>query len=294
MKGSLLNEEQIARVVELLRINGAIFCASIIDLADHSAEAIAKHRDQGVQTLGANLTDGHTPELRASVADLQRRMAAFSSPLYVQMMVMIDLLHRVLEEMIVYHCQRNPKELGAFNWIVDGKEPTCVTNWEDWWSKTLVVWLQAISLRRPAAMLECGDYRHFKRFILMGLPEYLRDHAPVTDRTLGAGFDLQLLFRESFRFSTEVEPGLEMVDIVTNALRRAVTGNLKPQGWLPLRTLMIHRKDAYVRPVSLLFEDQKLARPYSKVLQAFRSGGRNMLTDARYASEEDVRKHGLR
>lgn len=285
VKGSLLNEQQVASVVELLRKNGAIFCASIIDMADHTAEDIAKHREQGVQSLGANLTDGHTPELRASVADLQSRMAAFSAPLYVQMMVMIDLLHRVLEETVVYHCQRNPKELAAFHWVVDGKEPTCVTNWEDWWSKTLVVWLQAISLRRPASMLECGDYHHFQRFILKDIPPYLRDHVPDTDRRLGAGFDLQLLFRESFRFSTEVEPGLELVDIVTNALRRALTGNLGQHGWLPLRTIMIHRHDIYVRPVSLLFEDRKLARPYSKTLQSFRNGGRNMLTDARYASK---------
>jgi hypothetical protein len=288
VKGSLLNEQQVACVVELLRKNGSIFCGSMIDMADHTEDDISNHRARGVDSLAANLTDGHTPELRAAVADLQKRMAGFSGPLYVQMMVMIDLLHRVLEEMVNYHCQRNPKELAEFHWVVDGKEPTCVTDWEDWWSKTLVVWLQAISLKRPAVMLESGDYRHFQRFILKELPAYLQDHAPETDRRLGAGFDLQLLFRESFRFSTDVEPGLELVDIVTNALRRALTGNLGEDGWLPLRSLMIHRRDIYVRPVSLLFEDRKLTRSYSKVLHSFRSGGRNMLTARRYAAGEEA------
>jgi len=283
VKGSLLNEEQIASVVELLRKNGAILCASIIDMAAHSEQDIAKHRNRGVESLATNLTDGHTPELRAAVEDLQRRMARFSSPLYAQMMVTIDLLHRVLQEMVVYHCQRNPKELAAFHWVVDGKDPACVTDWEDWWSKTIVIWLQAISLKRPGAMLDSGDYRHFQRFILQEVPAYLRDHVPDTNRKLGAGIDLQLLFKESFRFSTDAEPGLELVDIVTNALRRAMTGNLGENGWLPLRSIMIHRSDFYVRPVSLLFEDRKFARPYSKPLQAFRKGGRDMLTDKNYA-----------
>lgn len=278
VKGSLLNEEQIAAVVELLRKNNAIFCASMIDMADHLAEDIAKHRAEGVKSLGANLTDGHTPELRAGVADLQRRMSKFSDPLYAQMMVTIDLLHHALQDMIVYHCQRNPKELAAFHWVVDGKEPLLVTDWEDWWSKTLMVWLQAISLKRPGAMLKGGDYRHFQRFILRELPGYLRNVAPETDNQLGAGIDLQLMFRESFRFSTEAEPGLELVDIVTNALRRALIGNLDEKGWLPIRGIMIHRSDIYVRPVSLCFDDRKLTRSYSRTLNHFRTGGRTMWT----------------
>jgi hypothetical protein len=36
VKGSKLNETQVATVVELLRKNGAIFCASMIDLAEHT------------------------------------------------------------------------------------------------------------------------------------------------------------------------------------------------------------------------------------------------------------------
>ena len=35
VKGSLLNEAQVAAVIEILRKNGAIFCASMIDLACH-------------------------------------------------------------------------------------------------------------------------------------------------------------------------------------------------------------------------------------------------------------------
>lgn len=279
VKGSKLDEAQVAAVVELLWKNGAIFCASMIDLAGHTAEEIAGHRERRGASLAANLTDGHTQELRDGVSALQDRMARFSDQLYVQGVVTIDLLYRIMQDMIVYHCQRFPKELAEFHWVIDAKDPAVVTDWEDWWSKTLVIWLQAMSLERPGAMLPGGDYRHFRRFIFDELPAYLRDVAPPGDRTYGAGVNLQLVYGESFRFSSQPEPGLELVDIVTNALRRGLVGNLGEAGWLPLRSLMIHRSDVYVSPVGLIADDDRsLALPLRRVLNRFREGGRIMGT----------------
>lgn len=279
VKGSLLNEIQVAMVVELLRKNGAVFCASMIDLAGHTVEDIASHRNGRIESLALNLTDGHTQELRVSVASLQQRMAGFSDQLYVQGVVMIDLLYRIMQDMIVYHCQRFPQELAEFHWVIDAKDPAVVTNWEDWWSNTLVIWLQAMSLAKPGAMLPGGDYRHFQRFILTELPAYLRDIAPPGDRTQGAGINLQLMYRESFRFSSDPEFGLELVDIVTNALRRGLIGNLGETGWLPLRGLMIHRSDVYVNPVGLITDDSRsLATTLLPAMNKFRTGGRIMST----------------
>ena len=86
------------------------------------------------------------------------------------------------------------------------------------------------------------------------------------------------MYGESFRFSSEPEPGLELVDIVTNALRRGLIGNLGEPGWLPLRGLMIHRSDVYVSPVGLLPPDRKLARALLPTMNKFRLGGRIMAT----------------
>ncbi len=257
----------------------------MIDTGDHTVEEVESHRQDGIGAIAANLTQGHTEELRANVSKLQLRMAAFSRPLYCQMMVTLDLLHHVLGETILYHCQRNPKELAAFHWIVDAKGAGLVTDWEDWWSNTLIVWLQAMSIKRPSNMLRGGDYRHFQRFMFDSVPEYLQGVAPKVVSGESPGFDLQLLFRESFRFSNSPEPGLELVDIVTNALRRGLIGNLREEGWLPLRSLMIHRSDFYVRPVSLRNQDEVVSQPVSQFLQRFREGGRNMLTEARYRND---------
>ena len=287
VKGSKLNEVQVATVVELLRKNGALFCASMIDLSASTPEDIATHRNCRSASLAANLTDGHTQELRDSVAALQDRMASFSDQLYVQGAVMIDLLYRIMQDMIVYHCLRFPKELAEFHWVVDAKDPAVVTDWEDWWSKTLVIWLQAMSLVRPGVMLSGGDYRHFQRFIFDELPEYLRDVASPGDRTYRAGINLQLMYRESFRFSSEPEPGLELIDIVTNALRRGLVGNLGEAGWLPLRGLMIHRSHVYVSRVGIVpHDDRNLALPLRLVMNRFREGGRILATRGLQCPEE--------
>jgi hypothetical protein len=286
VKGSSLNESQIASVIEILFKNGAIFCASMIDLAEHTAKDIAQHRARQGISLAANLTNGHTQELRDNVADLQQRMAGFSDQLYVQGAVTVELLNQVMQDMIVYHCQRFPKELGEFHWVVDAKNSEAITNWEDWWSKTLIIWLQSMSLQKPGVMLPDGDYSHFRRFIIDEIPKYLRNVAPPGDRTYGAGIDLQMMYRESFRFSSDPEPGLEMVDIVTNALRRGFVGNLGEAGWLPLRRLMIHRSDVYVNPVGFLPPERQIARPLLGVLNKFRTGGRIMATPNLHCPEE--------
>lgn len=277
VKGSKLDEQQVAAVVDLLRRNGAIFRPALIDMADHAADDIATHRAKRIESLGANLTEEHRPGLRAAVADLQARMAAFPDPLYVQMVLTIDMLRHVMEEMVSYHAQRNPKALSEFHWVVDAKQPTHVTDWEDWWSKTIVIWLQAISLAKTGAFFSEGDYRYFERFRFRDLPAYVAAEARRLGVKSTQGIDLGLMFTESFRFSSDIEPGLELVDIVTNALRRAMVGNLGEAGWLPLRSLMIHRPDLYVWPCSLLAEDKKLERPYKRALNHFRQGGRNML-----------------
>ena len=92
---------------------------------------------------------------------------------------------------------------------------------------------------------------------------------------------LRLLMKEAFRFSSDPEPGLELVDIVTNATRRALMGHLGSAGWLSLPRLMIHNsREQYINLIALSeLPANRPQPPYSEVLaQGFRTGGRSMLT----------------
>ena len=87
-----------------------------------------------------------------------------------------------------------------------------------------------------------------------------------------------MMLMEDFRRSSDTEIGLELVDIVPNATRRALTGTLRVDGWKGLPGLMVERPDHYITLVAL--HDRKLAhRPvYTPlILKHFRSGGRSRL-----------------
>jgi len=55
-----------------------------------------------------------------------------------------DVLEHVITHVPMFFAQRQPRELGTFTWIVDGKEPAKVTDWERWWrNMRLVRWRHA-------------------------------------------------------------------------------------------------------------------------------------------------------
>jgi len=83
------------------------------------------------------------------------------------------------------------------------------------------------------------------------------------------------------RFSSQSEPGLEFVDILTNAVRRMLTGNLQKEGWKNIHRLMIHRQDETYISFILFGEDKEITRRASyarRVHEGFVNGGRLMMT----------------
>jgi hypothetical protein len=74
--------------------------------------------------------------------------------------------------------------------------------------------------------------------------------------------------------------GLQIVDVLTNGVRRALYGNLQREGWQPLRKLMINHRDRAVRFISLGSADSVLGRPYASVGRQL-TGGRSMLAQRR-------------
>jgi hypothetical protein len=75
--------------------------------------------------------------------------------------------------------------------------------------------------------------------------------------------------KESFTFAVEATPGLEFVDMITNATRRAFRGNLQKQGWSRIPQLMVHlpkRPDLSMLSLQDDPEPTRRARPAVDVL----------------------------
>ena len=290
MKGALLNERQVARVVDLLRKNEVIFDASVIEMSVHPTDQIAAHRAQSAEGLTINLKPDFHPNVREAAWRLRRQLEGFKDPAYLQSLAAFDLVTRVIEHGPLYFCQRNPRELGRFEWVIDAKGAfDQETPWEKWWLQVLLPIVQARSLRQPGGRLIGGDYSHFARFTWDEVPDYLADMIPASGHRPGLHIDLGKLLRECTRFSPDPEPGLEMVDIVTNAARRALVGNLQESGWRDIPRLMIHQKQCYLHMLLVgATEEVRVRLPYAHVLKRFEVQGRSMMTThLRLPDEED-------
>ena len=278
IKGRLLDEAQVRQVTFLLRQAEALFFTAFIEMGLHTTASLEQHRAGTAKGMVSNLTDAHNPAVRTAVYQLKSRLEQLPLQLYVQGLVLNQLLARVLAEATAYFAQRHPAELGRFEWVLDAKgDSNRLTEWEDWWRSTFMPFLQSQSLQQPAWKLEGADYSHFNRFE-MNVPRHLSSHIPRTSISTKV-IDLKQVFTENLRISNHSEPGLELVDVVTNSLRRAFKATLRQEGWLSLRSIMIHRRHQYIDVLDFGGHQKSSLYPtdYRMVFNAFRTGGRTML-----------------
>jgi hypothetical protein len=275
VKGRLLNERHVADVVSLLRSNDALFWAAAIDLSYQSDAAIRGHQMEQAARITANLTPTHHPNIHRELQELRSALESFAPQLYVQSVLMFELIHRTLRDATLYFSQHQPKELSAFHWELDAKGTRGITKWEKWWTDVVLPILQSKSQRDPWPQLVEGNYSFMKRFETTA-----PDGAPPPSTTRKyVAWNARLILEEDFSFAGNATPGLELVDILVNAVRRALVGNLKPGGFASIASIMTDRRPG----LSLLTLDKnKKGRPRSSpydeiILRYFTQGGRSLL-----------------
>lgn len=273
VKGRLLNEKQVATIIDLVRRSGCLFEVTACDHLEQLDAATHDHIVGQVHGMKSGLTDEHHPTLRADVNALCDRLLAMPHNLYRQLVAQNDAVDRMIRHVIVYFAMRQPSELSQFVWHVDAKgdENSGITEWEDWWQSTLGAIMQAKSVREPFATIVEGDYSYFdKNFDV--LPEFLRPSKCET------GIDIRAILMDQVHFNVSGTPGLELVDILTNTTRRALVGNLKPEGWSELGRLIIRQsKQHRIRMMAIgAIDVLRKGRPYLPVLKTIDRCGRSM------------------
>lgn len=273
VKGSLLDEEQVSKVLDILFRNGALFDASIIDMGMHTVEGLEGHRKAQANKLIESITNEHQPGIVAEITERKKQLEEMPLQLYVQSAVLFDLIHTTIQYSTLYQCQRNPQELESFHWVIDAKDKV-ITKTEDWWRIFMASALQSKSRRKPLNLFEEGDYSFFSRFDTK--PDEFHSEAFGLDpnRTVT---DIKLLMTESFRFSSDVEPELELADIITNSTRRALMGHLDFKGWSRIPEIMVGRRDHSIRVITL--HDKEIAGrlPYEAAIMRFKGTGRDLI-----------------
>lgn len=275
VKGKALTEEQVISVARLLSQHRCIAEVSMIDMGLHKLEEIEAHIEGQMQGMSTNLTDEHHPNIWATIERLQNTLSTMRPPQYVQAVMILDLLHRLLDHAKLYHVQRTPAELANFSWVFDAKgDDSIKNNWEDWWTTLRGPMLQSIAMRKPSARLVGANYRAFeKRYCSDEWPSHLPEREPNAPPAM----DITKVFQDT-RFSSEIEAGLELADIVANAVRRTVAGRLHQRAWGSLARLFIARQQHCIHFIAL--NGVTRADPaYSGIVRAFGRGGLSMIPE---------------
>jgi hypothetical protein len=241
IKGSKLNESEVSSLISFLKQFEVIFEVTAIDMVMQTNTGITKHRLGTADNITKNTTGCH-PNVVKQFEDIKKQFQSLSNQLYVQSCCTCDLMYTVLQHSTLYYAQRKPKELSEFYWTIDAKHKK-VTPYEKLWLDVVLPFLQSRSLRDPFIGLKEADYSYFEKYceVLPKTPEHLKKatetESPFPCVHINDIYKKNLSFEES-----EDNLGLQIIDILTTSVRRAMNGNLQVHGWREIGRLMVQAR----------------------------------------------------
>jgi len=256
IKGREMDEKKIAQVIDLLLEYGVKFHACVTDMLHNPPSLLVRRKEEQAERLFANNTEKLQASLVRQTEEIGEMMRKLPDQLFLELRMMIELINAHLRDMMIYFAHEDPAELGSFRWVADRKHNN-KTTYEHLWMTLLVPFIHgrqfSDDVGNKISTLEGGNYDYCKRFFkrIDKWPEHLPEKSPGLRQMKDIEVvDINLILKESFTLADSAEnPGLQLSDVVTNTLRRALMGNLKQDGWAELGVLMFRWKDKSVRLV---------------------------------------------
>jgi hypothetical protein len=242
VKGSKLDEPQIASVIALLQRFDVILELVVIDLGLHTEEEITKFKEIQVRNMIGDIPPDHKPDVLKRAQAIQSVFAAMSNQLVIQANLMFLLIPRILFHMILYYARRIPEELQWFYWMVDAKNES-KNAYEDAWSTALYPVMEGQSAKNPVPFPEGGDYSYLKKYERRDNDAVRRiEEVKGVERGAISSIRLGAIFEKHFEFQdSRWNVGLQMADVLANTAQRALNGRLQISGWGEIGRLMIQR-----------------------------------------------------
>jgi hypothetical protein len=219
LKGGILEPTHLDSLVEVLFRHDALMHACAIDVSREGNARVDRHKAGQCDGMTKHLTSEHHAELVRQVWDLRRVLEGMSRQLYIQCVMMKELVRTASEQVTLYFAQRRPRELAKFEWTIDAKDPRRITSQEKWWRDVLAVWLESASRREPFIFVKDAgfDYKYFNRSFGMTKEMWFPDRPPE----IMEGHDLRKMMSERMAFvDSRSEILIQAVDILTSFLRR--------------------------------------------------------------------------
>lgn len=243
-KGSQLTETQVSDVIRLLRNYRVIVDIVCLDVGLHTASGVSQFKSTQAAKILENLTEVHQQSMVEHLGGLQNRLNALPNQLFLQAMVSILLVERLLENGTIYYSQILPKELARFGWSIDAKNSNSGrTSFEELWTTLLMPFLEC---NYSLPQLDEGDYSHFAPFEVEITDMTDHQKSLQSEQSIG-GVDIKKLISQNLSFDNSfTSEGLQLVDIVSSAFSRAMNGTLGTKGWRHLGALMVQEPQIIV------------------------------------------------
>ena len=248
VKGSKLDEPQIAAIITLLQKFDVILELAVIDLGLHDEDEITKFKEIQVSNMIGDIPTNHNPDVVKRARGIQSVFAKMSNQLVIQANLMFLLIPRILFHMVLYYARRIPQELQWFYWMVDAKNES-KNAYEDAWSTALYPVMAGQSAKNPIPFVEGGDYSYFEKFQQLDTEAIRRiEKEKGLERGALSAIRLGDIFEKHFEFQdSRWNVGLQMTDVLANAAQRALNGRLQISGWGNIGRLMIQRSPSPIQ-----------------------------------------------
>ena len=285
VKGRLLKEAQFdAAIRAVYETQSAFLRIAAIDMGLHTTALIREHQEKQAERLRESMDDRFHPELVQQVYELALQIERLPPQLYVESIMLTQLIVSVIQTGTLLYSQLEPPALGRFAWTVDAKDRD-VTSYETLWKTLLLPSVQSESLRHRTIFLTEGDYSYFAPFEnpdLPSAPEHLRMAVEHPDEPF-TSFSVNRVLADIHFLDSASSLGLQLVDVLASCFLRASNGHLRPEGWRSLGRAIVRdpRTDlaleirALSDVVATLYPFRDM--PYAKILDHIAQTSRGYL-----------------
>ncbi|MHC2385688.1 hypothetical protein ACVMFA_002180 [Bradyrhizobium liaoningense] len=279
LKSAELNATHLSTLVDVLYRHDGLLHVVATEAAKDQA-SVARHQAEQALGITKYLTNQHHQSLVDGVWELRRSLEKMPAQLYIQCVVMLQLIWIVAEEASLYFAQRRPRELAKFEWMIDAKDPRKITSQEKWWRDVIGPLGESRSRREPFAFGDDSgfNYRYFDRAFSTKKDMWFPDGS----RKLVDGFDIKKLITDNVSFvDSRSELFIQTADVLAGFMRRALKSqNAEPAVLKTLGRLMIRKKKQTVRLIAL-GKGGEVENGLGERIKALASTGRNLLKPER-------------
>jgi len=216
-----LSESQyIVFLKDLQKLGGTLYAVAT-DSGLNTPDVIHSHQVLQGDKIVEHKEKMKYEERKRALENLRERVVGLSPQLYVQLFCQLNLMVKVINTVIPYYIQRDPRSLSRFQWRVDQKDVTR-TDFENVFEILGPRIIQSKSITDPLMMIKGFDYSVLNKYEYTkdNVPKYLKEQYGLN---IESGYNIQAIIREDIDFvDSKNNIGVQIIDLLVSGLRKCL------------------------------------------------------------------------